>query len=336
VTVAPTDFSFAPDTARGARLDAAVRQGLAESLATLFDTLAPSFAVDPRRAAALARRIGAGRVPASLFGAYVDLVLATFDERADAIQALLDEILSDPPPKAGGLHIATLDDGDLGAGLSERYRRLLSDDVDAPFEPLPISARAPARARLTAALRLLEAGAPDAYGEFSALVGQIVLVTAREGPDQIAFGGASTFSLWGAIALNADPLDDRLTGAVMLAHETAHCLLFGLAQGGRLVENNDDERHPSPLRRDGRPMEGVAHATFVAARMAHALRAMLASGALDPAEAGRARAMIDRNRAAYEAGLRTVLAGARFTPAGAAAYEGLRRDMDGPGQADER
>jgi hypothetical protein len=90
--------------------------------------------------------------------------------------------------------------------------------------------------------------------------------------------------------------------------------------GGRLVENDDKQRHP----------------TFVAARMIHALSALLACGALNPAEAAREPTLIDRSRAAYAEGLAIVLAGARFTPTGAAVYEGLARYMTGPGRADGR
>lgn len=330
------EFAFAPDAARGHRLDQAVREGLAESLSILFDALAPGFAVDRRAARAIMRRIRAGRIGSGLFGAYVDLVVAAFDERMDHIQGLLDEILANPQAVTAGLRIVTLDDAELGPGQADRCRRLLRDDIDVELAPVPVAARGRAEARLSAALGLLEAGAPEVFGELSALLGQVVLVTEANRGDAIGFGGASTFSLWGSIAMNTEVVDDRLDGAVMLAHEAAHCHLFGLAHGGRLVENDDEQRHPSPLRLDRRPMEGVAHATFVTARMIHALSALQISGALNPAEAARAPALIDRYRAAYAEGLEIVLAGARFTPAGAAVYEGLARYMDEPGRADGR
>jgi HEXXH motif-containing protein len=334
MAVGAPDNGFAPDAARGARLDRQVRHGLADSLSILFDTLAAAYAVDRPRADALLRRIRAERVGASLFGLYVDLVVAAFDEGTAAIQPLIDDILADAlaPP---GLRVVTLRDADLGAGQSDRYRRLLRDDLHFTLDPVPDADWPLATGRLGAALALLEAGAPDVLGELLALIGQIVVVSASAAPEGIAFGGASTFSLWGAIALNAEPLGERLAGAVMLAHEAAHCHLFGLALGGRLVENDDDERHPSPLRADSRPLEGVAHATFVTARMIHTLRALLASGALDAAETTAAHARLERNEAAYGAGLATVLANARFTPAGAAAFEALGV-LDGPHRAAPR
>jgi HEXXH motif-containing protein len=166
------------------------------------------------------------------------------------------------------------------------------------------------------------------YGEFKALVRQIVLVTASEGDAGAGFGGASSFSLWGAVMLNVDRLGDRVEAAVKLAHETAHCRLFGLAKGGRLVENDDAERYPSPLRQDLRPMEGVAHATYVTARMAYTRRALIASGALSSAEVAAALAAVEVEERACANGLKTLDAHARFKAAGVSAFAGLRSHLD--------
>jgi HEXXH motif-containing protein len=153
------------------------------------------------------------------------------------------------------------------------------------------------------------------------------LVTGREGFDGPVIGGASTFSLWGALFLNVDQLHDRLTAAVALAHEVAHSYLLGLTRGRPLVENDDGERYPSPLRRDPRPMDGIAHATYVLARMIYALRSLVGSGRLDARELVEARNQLQQKRAAYDRGLATVRAHARFTPAGAAAFAQLQLYM---------
>jgi hypothetical protein len=82
------------------------------------------------------------------------------------------------------------------------------------------------------------------------------------------FDGASTFYLWGAVFTTIEgksPVDLAQT----LAHETGHLLLFGSMLGRPLVENEDDERYDSPLRRDPRPMEGVVHAAYVMDRHLH-------------------------------------------------------------------
>jgi hypothetical protein len=73
----------------------------------------------------------------------------------------------------------------------------------------------------------------------------------------------------------------------------------------------------------------VAHAAYVTARMVYALKALIASGELDAREAGLASDRLAMNEAALAQGLVTVMANARFTPVGAAAFEGLQRSMSG-------
>jgi HEXXH motif-containing protein len=322
-----TDFGFAPDAARADRLDYAIRSGLAASLGVVFDALESPFHADKVRASALLGAIEAAPVVPAVFGAYVDLVLALIEERASDSQPLIDDILALPAPAPDGLRTLDLTDEALGAGQAVRYARLLIDDVGLTLAPVPEPARAQTRADLQAGLALLEAGAPEVLAEVRALVREIILVTATTSADGTTFDGASTFSLWGAMALNADRLGDRLTTAVAVAHEAAHNLLFGLALGGRLTENDDDERHPSPLRPDPRPMEGVAHAVYVMARMIYTLRALLASGVLKPEETDRARVRLNQYLTAHADSLALVMAHARFTPAGAAAFDAMRAAM---------
>ena len=320
--------AFAPDASRGARLDQAVRAGLADSLTTIFESLDTAGAAGASRRAAMLGRLAAGPVPPGLFGVYVELVLAIFADRDREVDVLLNA-LPGPWPVSEGLSIVTLDDAELGHGQSARYQRLLSDDIACAIEPLRPAALEAAARRLTQGLDLLQAGAPDLFGEFRALVRQVVLVAPGAGPQAFTFGGASTFSLWGALVLNAEGFGDRVGIAVSLAHEAAHTHLFGLALGGRLTENDEAERYPSPLRRDPRPMEGVAHASYVTARMVYALKALIASGQLDAGETGLAADRLTVNETAVAQGLATVMAHARFTPLGAAAFEGLRRSMTG-------
>jgi hypothetical protein len=325
--VQPADFSFAPDAARGLRLDSAVRAGLANSLRVVFAALEPPFHTEKSRESALLRAIEAAPVVSAVFGVYVDLVLALIDEREHDAQSLIDEILALPAPAPEGLRVLDLTDEALGAGQAARYGRLLIDDVDFTLAPVAVSTRGSVRAKLRDGLALLDAGAPRTAAEVRALVREVVLASAVSNPSGTMFDGASTFSLWGAVALNADRLGDRLTTAVALAHEAAHNLLFGLALGGRLTQNDDEERHPSPLRPDQRPMEGVAHAVYVTARMIHTLRTLLASGVLEPDEAERARARLNQHLAGYADSLAVVMTHARFTPAGAAAFDAMRAAM---------
>lgn len=262
-----------------------------------------------------------------MFGAYVELVVALFDDRAADARSLLDELLDNPPDAPDAARIVTLDDGELGLGQSERYRRFVNDDVQFLLDPVSADERAAAMAVLNPAFDLLRNGAPAVFGEYQALVRELVLVAGRGGPDGLVIGGASTFSLWGALFLNVGQLGDRLTAALSLTHESAHSHVLGLARGGRLVENDDDERYNSPLRRDPRPMEGVAHATYVLARMIYMLRSVIASGRLDTQEIDHAHDRLAQNLSAYDEGMATLLGGARFTPVGATAFEHLQLYM---------
>jgi HEXXH motif-containing protein len=91
----------------------------------------------------------------------------------------------------------------------------------------------------------------------------------------MVFGGISSFAAWGAICLN-QPVHTHWTEYFkQLVHETAHLLLFAMAREQALVLNDANERHPSALRDDDRPIDGIFHAAFVSAREAFALSAWL-------------------------------------------------------------
>jgi HEXXH motif-containing protein len=305
-------------------LDQTVRAGLADSLTTVFDNLD-----SPPHVAALLSRIRAGPVAPALFGVYFELVLALFEGRDDQAKLLVDEVSRPSTARSDTLRIVTLEDQDLGPGQSRRYQRLLRADVGGDVQPLSPQHLAGAAARLRQALDLLRLAAPDLWAELIGLVREIVLTRPEEGPRGFTFGGASSFALWGALVLNAASFGGRLDIAVSLAHEAAHTLLFGLTLGGSLTQNDPAERYPSPLRQDRRPMEGVAHATFVTARMIYALEALIAAGLLSDGEAMQAREQLAANELACDAGLKTVSSGVRFSPAGAPIFEGLRQYLDG-------
>lgn len=321
------EFRFAPDHLRTARLDQLVREGLADSLAIVFDNLEPRRGGD-ERFLALSRLIKAGPVSPGLFGAYVELVLAVFDQRDADTECLVGELLHWRRNGASDFRIVTLDDTELGQGQAARYRRLTSADIPGEIRPLDAADYTRAAAQLTQALALLDAGAPDLLKEIRNLIREVVLVAPGSCPTAAAFNGASTFSLWGAVVLNAKCFGNRLDVAVSLVHEAAHSHLFGLTLGGRLTENEPTEVYASPLRQDLRPMEGVAHAVYVTARVIHLLELLIGSRHLRADETACAREQLRRYEQAYDQGLATVSAHASFTPPGAAAFSALRRHME--------
>jgi HEXXH motif-containing protein len=105
-----------------------------------------------------------------------------------------------------------------------------------------------------------------------------------------------------------------------LAHETGHLLLFGSMLGRPLVENEDDERYDSPLRRDPRPMEGVVHAAYVMARMHYVLAAILRSGAIPQDQREAAEEQLRQHVEGFVDSLTAIDAHARFTERGAALF----------------
>ena len=117
---------------------------------------------------------------------------------------------------------------------------------------------------------LVAQSCPDLLVKIDTFAKQIILATGRPG-GTVSWGAATVF-LWGAILLNPVTINDPLCMVEALAHETAHALLYGLTGGAELTTNGSDERYPSPLRADLRPIEGIAHAAFVLARMVFALR----------------------------------------------------------------
>ena len=124
------------------------------------------------------------------------------------------------------------------------------------------------------ALAFMEKADPEFWGEIVALVDQFVVVR----PDRshrIEFTAGTSFALWGAILLNADLLLDWTELYNTLAHEGGHLLLFAIARDEPLVLNNNDAEFTSPVRDDKRPMDGIFHAAFVAAREARALDRLL-------------------------------------------------------------
>lgn len=122
-----------------------------------------------------------------------------------------------------------------------------------------------ARAWLPFAMRKLRDCAPELHDEIVAIVNEVVIAR-PDGSQQLDYGAASSFALWGTLAVNAAAHDGWTRYYRTIVHESAHLLLFGLARQEPLVTDAPDRRHASPLRTDPRPMDGIFHAAFVLAR----------------------------------------------------------------------
>ncbi|MCB1502788.1 MAG: hypothetical protein KDK07_23930 [Bauldia sp.] len=321
---------FLPDAARAAEFDAQIRLRLAESLVSLADALSDG-AINADAVRGSASDVMFAPVTPTLFALHAGLVEAILDEDVAAAERMLAGFARPGGFTARGTSFSTLDDTSLAApGLATVYARLAidSDTPGVALAPLGDDEMPAAITRVRDALDLLATAAPELAAEFDALVRQVVLV--RSAPESESdFGGASSFHLWGAIFLNADRHQGRVAMAEGLVHEAAHLLLFGAAGGERLVENDEADRFASPLRDDPRPLDGIAHATFVLARMAYCAGRLAASDALTPAERTEAAAALARHREQYADGAKVLAAHARPTPAGADMLDAAARYMLG-------
>ena len=317
----PSDFSLEPDGERAHALDGAMASSLRESL----DTIRVEAIGIPqcRVADSLARAVDG--VPPS--GCALPVVWAHYAELCDAIAS--DDIaaanstaaaLDDALGAAAAPYVSNLNDRDLGAGYAALYARALDDDRATPRDLVAVDEDEVARARalIGEARDLIGATCPDLLSEMDALVREIVLASGRPGGNE--FAGAATLFLWGAIFINPTTIPDRLAMAEALTPAAGHALLTGLTGGLDVTVNDRHERYPSPLREDPRPMEGVAHAAFVLARMTSMLDRLAHARRLDDHERTRLDAMRAANAGLYDTAMLTLREHAHFTPDGAAIF----------------
>ena len=311
---------FLPDAARARDIDAAVRQHVAGSLASVADALAPALPDSRPVLDRLTRALRDGPVRPSVVALYSDIVLAISDEDQAALATALARAAAlDDPASAAPCRAVTLRDDDIGPGLAESYRRHADDDPEVALDLAPADPAAMAGATRTLAetMGLIAAADPELSGELAALVREVVFAgNAGNGPD---FGGATTFYLWGASVINIEGAADPLSLAEALVHEAAHTRLLGESLGRPLATNPAAERYASPLRPDPRPMEGIVHANFVVARLHHLAGRLFTGSARD--------ARLAENRERFLAGDEIIMRHATLTPTGTAIYAATRDYM---------
>lgn len=305
-----------------------MHDSLAESLRHILEQCAGKVPFDQAGIERLAASIRAGhRFAPSTFALYYELVPALLSGDGESAAALLDALAGERPVGTPFV-VYGLDDPRL-AGRRERYLRFMNGEEESAFEFLP-----PAPAQVQAFLRqferacgLLEQAIPELLAEMRAIVSEIILVTGSKNGKAV-FDGGSSYRLWGALFLNAERHRTRVDLVEALAHESGHSILFGLSTEEAHVLNPDDERFPSPLRADGRPMDGVFHATYVSARMHWAMSRLIASGLLTEEELALAVRAREEDRRAFQSGYQTVAAHGRLTVTGERAISAARAYME--------
>ena len=321
-------FGFAPDARRAHALDCAMHRELGASLEHVVERFRAHAPDTDTPVDALLERLAAGcpHSPA-LFGRYYDLVLLLLDGETARAEALLRRMSREEPVEAGQQV------GGLGPPEASERDRLYRDRMmDGMREGLSLHPPSAAVAedfvrRYREGFDLLRKGAPELAAEVSAIVRDVVGVVG--GPDDSGeFHGSSHYQLWGALFLNAKLHRTRVAMAEVIAHESAHSLLFGFCTREPLVLNDDAELYPSPLRADPRPMDGIYHATFVSARMHWAMARLLASGQLTEPEAREAHAAMAEDVRNFRAGYGVVEEHGRLTGHGERLMAGARDYME--------
>jgi hypothetical protein len=320
-------FRFSPDSAHAARCDRAMHAGLADSLRHVCAASDGKVEFDRGAIERLIGDIEAGRrLSPTAFAIYYELVPALMAGRLDDARARFAELARQRPIDRS-FCVMALGEPTM-AEKEARYLRFMSNDpaYRHVFLPPPAEDLAAFKRQFASVMELLEQAAPELLAELKALISELILVV---GPKDatVHFDGGSSYQLWGALFLNAVRHKTRIDVIDSLAHESAHSRLFGLCTEEAPVTNPDEELHPSPLRAEARPMDGVYHATFVSARMHWAMSRLIASGLLTEEERILAIRARDADRRNFESGYKTVAAHAQLTRTGQLALDAARAYM---------
>lgn len=330
------NLAFEPDAARARALDRRMRAELALSLAHVAESIRSQMpdSAAARRCAELDMAWtllrSDRRVDPALFANYYQLVLAAVAGRDDLVD-LIGRTAAAATPRD---HLTFHDMSEAGLGNAARlalYQASLDTDESLSVAFLPPQPAQSARTResVLRGLALMRRTVPNFAGEIEGLVVEILLAAAAKEQGAARFDGASSYMLWGALALSVDDEKSDLEMMETLAHEASHSFLFGLTIEEPLVRNDDEDKYPSPLRADPRPMDGIYHAAYVSARMYYALDQARSSGLLDAAQLAECDARLQDSARAFRDGHAVVEQHGELTATGRAIMDDACRYMDG-------
>ncbi len=309
-------FGFAPDAARVRLLDKRMRSSLAASLQHIHQAASCILPESGEALESFLKRLAVGPIRSEAFSYYFDLVVAIENGETDEASGFWQALLAVPASRTQ-LEIVDVLDPETDPAASRIVRFFLTDSgVECPVGPAETGESNLCRDQISQALDLMHRSDPELADEVCELVRQIYLASGRPAKSGMTFDGASSFMFWGAILINSRRSGGPLEMVQMLAHESAHNLLFGMTAEEPLTLNANDDRHPSPLRLDPRPMEGIYHATYVSARMYRSVKTLLDSGILDAEQTAQAHKALDDDATCFRKGFATVKAHGLLTPTG--------------------
>ena len=260
-----------------------MRLALADSLEHIAEQASGKLPFDFSALSPLIADMRSGaRYPSSTFAIYAEIVLSICNDELDLTVSLLHE-LTQEEPLAQRFRVLSIDDP-AHINNTDRYLRSMNNDPHIKFHmgPPPLDLATRFKQRVMSAYELLTSAVPGLAEEFDELVSDLIMVVGDD-KAKYQFDGGSSYLLWGALFLNATSHETEVAMVEVMAHESAHILLYACAADEALVNNPDEELFASPLRVDPRPMDGIYHATFVSARMHWALAELIRSGRLDDA-----------------------------------------------------
>jgi HEXXH motif-containing protein len=294
---------------------------LAQSVDDIVQGCAPHIEFE-ESVTQLPQRIRASsRVAPEVYCIYFDLLQAVRRDDLDISARLLSEMDTRMDAPLPSFYARW---GALPETTARRYLTYVNVDptTQINFKPLSASKFNSIRRIADGALEILNRVAPEIDAEIRSLITEIVFVSSAS---QLSFGGATSFFCWGALFLNADRHGTLVAMIDGFTHESAHAHLLALSLGDSFVTNPDDELHPSPLRRDPRPLDGIFHATYVSARMHYAHSHVIESGVLSKNEENEARKSLAVSRSAFSEGFKTLNDYASLTPLGRRVMDAARR-----------
>jgi HEXXH motif-containing protein len=329
------DLDFTPNETRARLIDQRMRHELATSLAHVAKSIQTQLPESEaaRRCGRIAPAIqllrSGQRVNPELFATYYRLVIAAL-EGQDDLADWVDRTIASAESREGLTFRDLSESGMGGADRLALYITSLDTDerLSVAFLPPDPKESSRTKASVLRALNLMHETVPELAGEFDAIVTEVLLAAAAKEKGAARFDGASSYMLWGALALSVDDEKSDLEMMETLAHEASHSFLFGLTVEEPLVRNDDNHLYPSPLRPDPRPMDGIYHATYVSARMHYAVDQARLSGLLDDGQMAESDVRLAASAKAFEDGYSVVSASGDLTETGRIVMDHACRYME--------
>jgi len=250
-------------------LDYTIRKRLSESLEYVFTQSRDLLVISPSDQVLITEQINAHQVNPGLFARYYDLVFSIQNKNFDYSQKLINQII-ELSKQHSMFEVIPYSEQSLEDDY-ERFPRLAFSTFsqDCPMSTPDRSLFEMKKSELIQAQKIIASIDRGITKEINQLITQIIICVKNEEAESVReFAGVTSLMLWGAIIVNVNQYQTLNQLVDFLIHESTHCVLFGISVSNPLVLNDIQDRYPSPLRSDPRPMDGIYHATIVCARLA--------------------------------------------------------------------